>query len=69
MRPKQYPYSGKRRNLERQILRVGYTKASSKKSNNSSITFRDGKIIVNGQSIIGVLVPSGSKLSGLLQST
>ena len=54
MRPKQYPYSGKRRNLERQILRVGYTKVSSIKSNNSSITFRDGKIIVNGQSIIGV---------------
>lgn len=54
MRPKQYPYSGKGRNLERQILRVGYTKASSIKSNNSSITFRDGKIIVNSQSIIGV---------------
>lgn len=54
MRPKRYPYSGKRRNLERHILRVGYINASSIKSNNSSITFRDGKIIVNGQSIIGV---------------
>lgn len=54
MKPKLYPYSGKRRILERQILRVGYINVSSIKSNNSSIIFSDGKIIVKGQSIIGV---------------
>ena len=48
MKPKRYPYSGKRRILGRQILRVGYINASSIKSNNSIITFSDGKIIVKG---------------------
>lgn len=54
MKPKRYPYSGKIRILERQILRVGYINASSIKSNDSSVTFVDGKVIVKGQSIIGV---------------
>jgi hypothetical protein len=51
MKPKRYPYSGKRRILERQFFRGGYINASSIKSNNSSIIFSGGKIIVKGQSI------------------
>ena len=54
MKPKRYPYSGKRRILDRQTLRTVNINTSIIGSNNSSITFRDGKIIVNGQSIIGV---------------
>lgn len=54
MRPKRYPYSGERRIIEKQILKVDCINASSIKSNDSSITFVDGKIIVEGQSIIGV---------------
>ena len=54
MKPKRYPYSGKIRNCEKIKLKVGYLNASSIKSNNSTITFRDGKIIVKGQSIISL---------------
>ncbi len=54
MRPKRYPYSGKRRELDRQILRTVDIKTSIIGSNNSSITFSDDKIILKGQSIIGV---------------
>ena len=54
MKPKRYPYSGKKRILERQILRTADIKTSIIGSNNSSITFRDGNIILKGQSIIGV---------------
>lgn len=45
MKPKRYPYSGKRRIIEKQILKVGYINASSIKSNNSKITFSDGKFV------------------------
>lgn len=45
MKPKRYPYSGKRRILERQILMVGYINASNIKSNNSNITFSDGQFV------------------------
>lgn len=51
-RPNRYPYSGKTRNLERQVFKAGYINASSIKTSNSIITFRDGKIIVKGQSIL-----------------
>lgn len=56
MRPKRYPYSGKIRIIEKQIsnLNCGYINASNIKSNNSSVTFRDGKVFVEGQSIIDV---------------
>lgn len=54
MKPNRYPYSGKRRILERQILRTTDIKTSIIGSNNSSITFCDGNIILEGQSIIGV---------------
>lgn len=54
MKPKRYPYSGKRRILDRQTLRTVDIKTSIVGSNNSSITFSDDKIILKGQSIIGV---------------
>lgn len=54
MKPKRYPYSGKRRILDRQTLRTVDIKTSIIGSNNSSIIFSGGKIIVKGQSIIGV---------------
>ena len=54
MKPKRYPYSGKRRTIKKQILKIGCINTSSIKSNDSSVTFVDGKVIVEGQSIIGV---------------
>ena len=54
MKPKRYPYSGKRRILDRQALRTVDIKPSIIGSNNSSITFSGDKIILKGQSIIGV---------------
>lgn len=50
-RPNRYPYSGKIRNREKTILNVGYISASNIKANNSTITFNDGKIVVNGENI------------------
>ena len=50
-RPNRYPYSGKRRIFEKTISRVGCINASNIKSNNSSITFRGEKIVVNGENI------------------
>lgn len=46
MRPKRYPYSRKRRIIEKQVLKGGYIDASIIKSNNSSFTFREGKFIL-----------------------
>lgn len=50
-RPNRYPYSGKRRIFKKTILRVGYINTSNIKSNNSTITFRGEKIVVNGEDI------------------
>lgn len=54
MKPKRYPYSGKRRILDRQTLRTVDIRTSIIGSNNSSIKFSDDKIILKGQYIIGV---------------
>lgn len=51
MKPKRYPYSGKIRNREKIIFKVGYINASNIKSNNSKITFSDGKIFVDGKTV------------------
>lgn len=51
MKPKRYPYSGKIRNIKKTIINVGYINASSIKANNSTITFMDGKIVINGENI------------------
>lgn len=51
MRPKRYPYSRKIRIIEKQVLKGGYIDASIIKSNDSSVTFRDGKFIFRREKI------------------
>lgn len=51
MKPKRYPYSGKIRNCEKINFKVGYINASNIKANNSTITFRDNKIVIKGENI------------------
>ena len=51
MKPKRYPYSGKIRNREKTILRVGYINASNIKSNNSRLIFSGGKIVISGENV------------------
>lgn len=51
MRPKRYPYSGKRRIIEKQVLKGGYIDASIIKSNDSSVIFKDGKFIFRREKI------------------
>lgn len=51
MKPKRYPYSGKIRNRKKTILNIGYISGSSIKANNSIITFKDGKVFINGENI------------------
>lgn len=54
MRPKRYPYSGKRKNLETQILNSVGIKACNIKLDSSSIILSCSKITIKGQSITGV---------------
>lgn len=51
MRPKRYPYSRKRRIIEKQVLKGSYIDASIIKSNDSSVTFRDGNLIFKREKI------------------
>lgn len=51
MRPKRYPYSRKRRIIEKQFLKGGYINASVIKSNDSNVIFRDGKFIFRREKI------------------
>jgi hypothetical protein len=51
MKPKRYPYNGKIRKCEKIISKVGYINASNIKANNSTIMFRDGKIIIKGKNV------------------
>ena len=51
MRPNRYPYSGKRKNLERQPVNSIDTKAVTIKLDSSSITLSSSKITIKGQSI------------------
>ena len=51
MKPKRYPYSGKIRNCEKINFKVGYINASNIKTNNATIMFRDGKIIIKGGNV------------------
>lgn len=51
MRPKRYPYSRKRIIIEKQVLKGGYINASIIKSNDSSVTFSDGKFIFRREKI------------------
>ena len=54
MRPRRYPYSGKRKNLERQAVNSVDIKAGDIKLDTSSITFSDSKVTIKGQSITSV---------------
>jgi hypothetical protein len=54
MKPERYPYSGKRKNLERQAVNSVNIKAGSIKLDSSSITFIGSKVSIKGQSITGV---------------
>jgi hypothetical protein len=54
MKPERYPYSGKRKNLERQAVNSVDIKASDIKLDSSSVTFSGGKIVIKSQSITGV---------------
>lgn len=51
MKPERYPYNGKIRKCEKIISKVGYINASNIKANNSTIMFRDGKIIIKGENV------------------
>lgn len=66
MKPKRYPYSGKRRILDRLTLRSVDIKTSIMESNNSSITFGGDNIILNGQSILGRIQIGGERMQILL---
>jgi hypothetical protein len=54
MKPERYPYSGKRKNLERQAVNSVNIKAGGIKLDSSSITFIGSKVSIKGQSITGV---------------
>lgn len=54
MRPRRYPYSGKRKNLERKPVNSVGTNTGTIKLDSSRITFSGSKITINGQSITGV---------------
>lgn len=54
MRPRRYPYSAGRKNLERKPVNSVGTKACIIKLDSSSIDFSGSKITINGQSITGV---------------
>ena len=54
MRPRRYPYSRKRKSLERQPVNSVDIKAGTIKLDSSSITFSSSKVTIKGQSITGV---------------
>lgn len=54
MKPNRYPYSGKRKSLDRETVNSVGIKAGTIKLDSSSITFNSSKITIKGQSITGV---------------
>lgn len=54
MKPNRYPYSGKRKSIERQPVNSVDTKEVTIKLDSSSITLSSRKITIKGQSITGV---------------
>ena len=54
MKPKRYPYSGKRKGLERKAVNSVNIKAGGIKLDSSIITFIGSKVAIKGQSITGV---------------
>lgn len=54
MKPKRYPYSGKIKSLDNSAINCNCIKAVDIKLDKSSLTFKEDKIIIRGQSITGV---------------
>lgn len=54
MRPRRYPYSGKRKNLDNSTINGSSIKAVDIMLDKSSLAFKKDKIVINGQSITGV---------------
>lgn len=54
MRPRRYPYSGKRKSLERQTSNSVDNKAINIRLDTSTIVFSGSKVIIKSQSITGV---------------
>lgn len=54
MKPNRYPYSGKRKSIERQPVNSVDTKEVTIKLDSSSIALSSRKITIKGQSITGV---------------
>lgn len=53
MRPRRYPYSRKRNCLDNSAINCNRIKAVDVKLDESSLTFKEDKIIIRGQSIAG----------------
>nr|DAV60933.1 MAG TPA: hypothetical protein [Caudoviricetes sp.] len=51
MKPNRYPYSGKRKSLDNSAIKCNRIKAVYIKLDKSSLTFKEDKIIIRGQSI------------------
>ena len=54
MKPKRYPYSGERKNLDNSTTKGSSIKAVDIVLDKSSLSFKKDKIVINGQSITGV---------------
>ena len=54
MKPNRYPYSGKIKSLDSSAIKCSRLKAVDIKLDKSSLTFKEDKIIIQGQSITGV---------------
>ena len=54
MKPNRYLYSGKRKSLDNSAIKCNRIKAVDIKLDKSSLTFKEGKIIIRGQHIISV---------------
>lgn len=54
MKPKRYPYSGKIKNPDESTIKCNCIKAVDINLDKSSLTFKEDKIIIQGQSITGV---------------
>lgn len=54
MKPKRYPYSGKINRLDSSAIKCICIKAVNINLDESSLTFKEDKIIIQGQSITGV---------------
>ena len=54
MKPNRYPYSGKIKSLDNLAIKCSRFKAVDIKLDKSSLTFKEDKIIIQGQSITGV---------------